>query len=688
VSDHRDLLVELGTEELPPKALPGLSQAFHAELTRRLRDARLAFTTSRAYASPRRLAVLVEALAAAQPAQQIERRGPALAAAHGPDGAPTAAALGFAKSCGVEFTALETLRTDKGEWLVYRAHQPGRALGELLPQFLHDSLGALPIPKRMRWGSGNAEFVRPVHWLVVLYGDEVLPAEVYGVASGNTSRGHRFMGERFIELAHTGDYATALANRGKVQVDFGERRANVRALVESAAAEAGGRALIDDSLLDEVTALVEWPCPITGSFDAHFLDVPREALVASMQGHQKYFPLEDAAGRLLNRFITISNVDSPHPELIRNGNERVIRPRLSDAAFFWRKDRDSTLASRLLALGDMVFERRLGSLLDKSQRVAELAAVLAPEFGAAAPHARRAGELSRCDLLSEMVGEFPELQGTMGAYYARHDGEAPEVCVALGEFYRPRFAGDGIPASAAGRATALAERLDTLVGIFGTGSAPTGDKDPYALRRAALGALRICVEGAASIDLWASLQLAAAAYGTRIADGTADEVFGFVLERARGYFAERGVRADVVDAVLAVRPTRPLDLAQRLAAVESFLRLPEAAALAAANKRIGNLLRKAPEAGDGPIDESLLVEEAERQLAAAVSRIEAPGDGAASTYAPYLHALAALRAPVDAFFDGVLVMSEDAALRDNRLRLLARVQRLFLRVADVGLLGG
>ncbi len=536
----------------------------------------------------------------------------------------------------------------------------------------------------MRWGSGDAEFVRPVHWLVVLHGAEVLPAEVYGIASGNTSRGHRFIGEQAIVIAQPRDYAGLLESRGKVIVDFDVRRERVRTLVHEAAAAAGGQALIDESLLTEVTALVEWPAPITGSFDAHFLDVPREALVASMQGHQKYFPLQDAQGGLLNRFVTISNIDSPRPDAIRDGNERVIRPRLSDAAFFWRKDRSVTLASHLTRLGDMVFERRLGSLLDKSQRVAELAGELAGAFGAAPAAARRAGELSRCDLLSEMVGEFPELQGTMGSHYARHDGEAQEVWTALAEFYQPRFAGDAIPASPVGRATALAEKLDSLVGIFGIGSAPTGDKDPYALRRAALGALRICIEGEAALDLSAALHQAAAAYGNKLAAGTADEVFAFVMERARGYFIDRGARADVVEAVLAVRPLRPLDIAQRLAAVESFLQLPQATALAAANKRIANLLKKAPEADGVSVDSSLLQEAPEQQLAAAIEHLEA---GLATDYALYLQQLAALHDPVNAFFDGVMVMAEDAALRANRLRLLARLQRLFLRVADVGLIG-
>lgn len=685
----RDLLLELGTEELPPKALPVLSAALHAELQKRLGEARFAFSGSRAYATPRRLAVLVEGLAGTQSAQQVERRGPAKAAAYGKDGQPTPAALGFARSCGVDFSALETLSTDKGEWLVYRAHESGRPLAELLPDILRAALAALPIPKRMRWGSGDAEFVRPVHWLVALHGSDVLPLEVFGIASDRVTRGHRYLGEQAITIPTPRDYATLLETRGKVIADFHTRRARVRALVDEAAQAAGGRPLVDEALLTEVTALVEWPAPIVGSFDSHFLDVPREALVASMQGHQKYFPLENADGSLQNRFITIANIVSPQPDLIRNGNERVIRPRLSDAAFFWRKDRAQPLAARLPRLGDMVFERRLGTLLDKTRRIASLAAWLAPSFAADAAIARRAAELSRCDLLSEMVGEFPELQGTMGAHYAAHDGEAAAVVAALGEFYQPRFAGDDIPASAAGRATALAEKLDTLVGIFGIGSAPTGDKDPYALRRAALGALRICIEGDASLDLGAALAEAAGAYGAQIAAGTADAVFGFMLERARGYFTERGTRADVVDAVLAVRPRSPRDLALRLAAVESFLALPEAAALAAANKRIGNLLKKSAQADGGRVDPALLQEPAERQLGtelAALERVLADTDIGAD-YGAWLARLAALRDPVNAFFDAVLVMADDPALRDNRLRLLAQLQRLFLRVADVGLIG-
>ena len=683
---HADLLIELGTEELPPKALPNLSRHFDAEVRRRLGEAGVSFGTCLAYASPRRLALEIHDVPGHTAPQQVERRGPAVSAAFDKQGNPSPAALGFAKSCGVEFEALERLVTDKGEWLVFRHEAPGRALGTLLPDILEASLAALPIPKRMRWGATNHEFVRPVHWLVLLHGQEVLPARLFDIDSGRVSRGHRFMGRQELAITDARAYARTLEDEGKVIADFATRREKVRAAVENAAANAGGRPLIDDALLDEVTALVEWPCAITGSFDAHFLDVPREALVASMQGHQKYFPLEDAHGRLLNTFITVANVESPTPDAIRRGNERVIRPRLSDAAFFWNKDRSTPLASRLARLEDMVFERRLGTLAAKSARVAALAATLAPQFEADAAIARRAGELSRCDLLSEMVGEFPELQGTMGGYYATHDGEPAAVANALREFYQPRFAGDGIPASPAGRVVALADKLDTLTGIFGIGGAPTGDKDPYALRRAALGCLRICIEAEAPLDLAEALARAADGHADRITPGTAQAVHEFVLERARGYFGDRGQRADVIESVLATRPASPSDMARRIQAVATFLSLPEAAALAAANKRIGNLLRKVADIPDGQPDTTLLREPAEqalaRELEAATRETAALAER--GDYAGYLARLAALEIPVNAFFNDILVMAEDANLRAARLQLLRSLQDLFLRVADIG----
>ena len=685
-----DLLIELGTEELPPKALLSLSRHFEAEILKRLREAGMAHGAHQSFATPRRLALLVEHVPSQTAPQKIERRGPAVAAAFGKDGAPSGAALGFAKSCGVEIDALERLQTDKGEWLVYRSEAPGQTLPGLLPSVVDGALAALPIPKRMRWGNETHEFVRPVHWLVLLHGNEVIPANVFGVQSGRTTRGHRFMGAPTIAIDRPAAYQELLLDEGKVIAAFDARRARIRGLVETAAADAGGKALFDEALLDEVTALVEWPATIVGSFDPHFLDVPREALVASMQGHQKYFPLEGTDGRLLNRFVTIANIDSPQPELIRAGNERVIRPRLSDAAFFWNKDKAQPLASRLERLASMVFERRLGSLGDKSERVAALAAALARDFGADADASARAARLSRCDLVSEMVGEFPELQGTMGSYYAAHDGEPPAVVDALREFYHPRFAGDDIPPSPAGRAVALADKLDTLTGIFGIGGAPTGDKDPYALRRAALGCLRICIEADAPIDLAAALGSAAAGHGDRIAPDAAANVFDFVLERARGYFNDRGLRQDVVESVLLTRPTVPREMARRVRAVEAFLELPESAALAAANKRIGNLLRKAEDIPAGAPDVSLLVEPAEQALARELAEASAQTAEAAAQgdYASYLARLARLHGPVDAFFDQVLVMAEDARLRTARLQLLRGLRDLFLRVADISVIAG
>jgi glycyl-tRNA synthetase beta chain len=686
VSAAQDFLVEIGTEELPPKALRNLAEQFGAEMTARLRDAGLKFGEVHTYATPRRLAVAVGTLAVAQPTQRFERRGPAVGAAFDSAGQPTAAALGFARSCGVEFSALGRLETDKGQWLVYRGEQAGRAAAELLPEIVAASLAALPIPKRMRWGAGDDEFVRPVHWLVMLHGTAVVPSTILGVSASDMTRGHRFMGAETIVLRDAAEYCPRLEHEGRVLADFAVRRARVHEMVVSCAQENGGRALFDDMLLDEVTALVEWPVPIVGSFDPHFLAVPREALVATMQGNQKYFPLEDATGRLLNRFVTISNIESPHPEFIRDGNERVIRPRLSDAAFFFDKDRRTPLAARGPALASIVFERRLGSLLDKTERVARLAGRLAPLFGADQEHAERAAALSRCDLLSEMVGEFPELQGTMGRYYALDTGELPEVAAAIGEFYQPRFAGDALPVSNTGRCLACADRLDSLLGIFSIGGAPSGDKDPYALRRAALGCLRICIEAAVPLDLEQALAEAAACYAVPPDAKVGRDVLDFVRERSRAYFGDRGVRADVVEAVLATRPSVPLDLARRVTAVEHFSRLPQAEALAAANKRIANILRKAETGGDA-VEPARLVESAEQALYAAAEATDATAASLLSRgdYTAYLEQLAALHDPVNAFFDRVLVMADDASLRANRLALLGRIHAMFLRVADIAL---
>jgi len=682
MSKH-DLLVEIGTEELPPRALPLLSRRFGEEIHQRLSQAGLEPGTTELFATPRRLAVIVSGVPLAQPDQTVERRGPALNAARGADGQPTPAALGFARSCGVAFESLETLATDKGEWLVFRAQQAGKPTRDLLGGIIDGALAALPIPKRMRWGAGTEEFVRPVHWVVVLHGQEVVPVTVLGIASGRETRGHRFMGAARLSLTTPDTYAARLKDEGKVIADFAARRSQIASAVRAEAAAQNCQPIIDEALLDEVTALVELPVAVTGTFDAHFLNVPREALIATMQGNQKYFPLESMDGHLHNRFVTISNIQSPRPEFIRDGNERVIRPRFSDAAFFFEKDRRTPLATRQAQLGTIVFERSLGSLLDKTQRVEALAASLGAAFGADPEVVRRAAALSRCDLVSEMVGEFPELQGVMGRYYAQHDGEPSAVAQAIGEFYQPRFAGDAIPASPAGRCVACADRLDTLVGIFSVGGAPTGDRDPYALRRAALGVLRLCIEGNAAVDLTSSLNAAAIACGGEAAN-VAGAVFEFILERSRGYFTERGIGQDVVEAVLSTRPAQPLDLARRVQAVAQFSNRAEARALAAANKRIANILRKTGE-DFSEASTAALCEAEELALAAAVDSVEQRGLPllAKGDYAPYLGELASLHAPVNAFFEAVLVMAEAPELRCARLALLARIQRMFLRVADV-----
>ncbi|MGE0384418.1 MAG: glycine--tRNA ligase subunit beta [Gammaproteobacteria bacterium] len=689
MSAPQDALIEIGTEELPPKALRALADAFIDGVRRELAATRLAHGEVRGYATPRRLAARVRALATHEPDHEVVRRGPAVSAAFDANGAPTGAARGFARSCGVEVDALERIVTDQGEWLGFRKAERGRPATEIVPRIVSAALDRLPIPKRMRWGSGSAEFVRPVHWVVLLHGSEVIDAEILGVRSGRVTRGHRFHHPAPIELAHPDEYVGRLAD-AQVDVDFDARRARIRTLVEDAGRAAGGTALIDAALLDEVTALVECPVPVTGGFDRDFLRLPREVLISTLQEHQRYFPIADAEGRLLPAFITLANLNSTDPAQVRAGNERVVRPRLADAAFFWDKDLKRPLGDHLDALRDMVYHERLGSLYDKSLRVERLAREIGAALGADAEIVGRAARLSRCDLLTHMVGEFPELQGVMGRYYASAAGEPADLASALDEIYRPRHAGDHLPATGAGRALAIADKLDTLVGIFGVGLTPTGDKDPYALRRAALGVLRICIESGLDLDLADLLGRAVRAYGDLLGTtAVADTVLDFMLERLRNYYADAGIAADGFEAVLARRPTRPLDFDRRVRAVEAFRRLPAAASLAAANKRIGNILRKA-EAAPETVRSDLLGEPAERALAeamqvagAAVAPLVARGE-----YAEALTSLAQLREPVDAFFDTVLVMADDRAVRENRLALLQQLHRRFLDIADIGRLQG
>ncbi len=686
MSDTRDLLIEIGTEELPPKALLRLSNAFTDGVRKGLEQAGLAFGSVHSYAAPRRLAIWIEALASAQADREQVRRGPALTAAFDGDGNPTPGAQGFARSCGVGMEQLEKLETDKGAWLVYRALERGRATADLIPDIVTQALGQLPIPKRMRWGAGTAEFVRPVHWIVLLFGDAVIDAEILGVKSGRETRGHRFHHPQPIYISEPAAYAPLLETEGQVIADFAIRREAIHGQAIEAGVAAGGRALIDAELLDEVTALVEWPVAVRGDFETRFLDVPSEALISTMQDNQKYFPVVDAQGKLLPHFITISNIVSRDPAQVKAGNERVVRPRLTDAAFFWNQDRKQRLETRTEKLGSMVFQSKLGTLLDKQQRVALLAGRIAVELGADKQLAERAALLAKCDLLTQMVFEFPELQGVMGRYYALHDGEPAEVAQALDEQYRPRFAGDALPASATSQALAIADRLDTLVGIFAIGQPPSGDKDPFALRRAALGVLRILIETGKDLDLAELLSAAATSFPASLtAQSAVDAVFDYMLERLRAYYADAGITPDVFDAVSSLRPTRPLDFHARLHAVTEFRALPEATSLAAANKRIGNILRKTEEKIPNDVDTSRLVDTAERDLYQAMTdlreAVTAQFDN--GDYTAGLRQLAALREPVDRFFDNVMVMADDALVRGNRLALLAQLQNLFLRVADL-----
>ena len=683
--DIRDLLIEIGTEELPPKALLTLAAAFEQSIRAGLEKAGLASGAIHGFATPRRLAVLIEQLPVCQPDRQSERRGPALSAAFGPDGKATKAAEGFARSCGVSVADLQRQETDKGAWLVHLSVEPGAATADLIPGIVRDALAGLPIPKRMRWGDRDDEFVRPVHWAVLLFGDEVIPATILGVAAGRETRGHRFHHPQPIRLNAPADYARQLASEGRVIADFAERRDAVRTQAEAIAAELRGTAVIKPELLDEVTALVEWPVALAGNFERRFLAVPAEALISTMQDNQRYFPVVDAQGRLLPHFITLANLESRDPAQVRAGNERVIRPRFSDAEFFWDQDRKHPLAARMDDLKQVVFQQRLGTLADKSARVAALARLIGGQSHGNPDWAERAARLAKCDLLTQMVQEFPELQGIMGRYYALHDKEAPEVAQALEEQYLPRFAGDRLPQTATGRALALAERLDTLTGIFAIGQAPSGAKDPFALRRAALGVLRILIEGQLDLDVLTLLERAAAGFDPALrASQAVETVFEFVMERLRGYYLDQGVRPDTFEAVLDCRPTRPLDFDRRVRAVGAFRELPEAASLAAANKRIRNILKKVETVLPFEVRPDLLVEDAEQALAGRLVELssEVIPLMESGLYGDALSRLASLREPVDAFFDQVLVMAEDPALRANRLALLNELGSLFLRVAD------
>ena len=685
----RDFLFELGTEELPPLALPELERSLAASIRAGLEAAGLPHGALHAYAAPRRLAVLVHELVDTQPEQRIKRRGPPVNAAFDKQGAPTRAATAFADSCGVALDALGRITEGKGEFLYFEGSKPGASTASLLPGIVQAALDALPIPKRMRWGASDAEFVRPVHWLTLRFGDDVVAARLLDTDAGANTRGHRFHAPQELALRSPSAYADTLREHGYVIADFAERRERIRTQITACATRLGGRVVQDDALLDEVTALVEWPIAVEGRFEDRFLALPREVLISTLQEHQRYFPVEDAHGALTPWFITISNIDSREPQRVREGNERVVRPRLSDAAFFHAQDRKQALHEWRAGLDRVTFQTKLGSIGDKVRRVQDLATHIATALGGDGARAARAAELCKCDLLSAMVGEFPELQGIMGAYYAAADGEDAEVAAAVREHYLPRGAGDALPTTRTGSIVALADKLDTLAGIFATGQKPSGNKDPFGLRRAAIGVLRIVLEQKLDLDLAELAKIAVAAQPVGTED-TAREVLDYVMERARAYYADHGYAAELFDAVLATGVSRPLDFDARMAALAAFGRLPEAESLAAANKRIANILRKSESPASAAIDATLLQEPAERALHAALEALSADVTAAlaARHYDAALTRLASLRPSVDAFFTDVMVNADDAALRANRLALVARVRALFSGVADLSRLPG
>ncbi|MFU2136105.1 glycine--tRNA ligase subunit beta [Gallibacterium anatis] len=685
----KNFLAEIGTEELPPKALKKLAVAFKDNVEQELTQAGLAFDAVEWFASPRRLAVKVLGLAEAQPSKEVEKRGPAVAAAFDAEGKPTKAAEGWARGCGISVDQAERLVTDKGEWLVHRAVIEGQPTKNLLLGIISNALAKLPIPKTMRWGDKSEQFVRPVHTVTLLFGDELIEGDILGVASGRTIRGHRFLGQQEFTIDNADQYPQLLAEKGSVIADFEQRKTIIRQDAEKAAAKIGGVADIEEDLLDEVTSLVEFPVVMTAKFEERFLAVPAEALVYTMKGDQKYFPIYDQNGKLLPNFIFVSNINPQDQSSVIEGNEKVVRPRLTDAEFFFKTDLKQRLEDNLPRLKTVLFQQQLGTLFDKTERIEKLSGEIAAQIGADVAKAERAGLLSKCDLMTNMVFEFTDTQGVMGMHYARHDGEDEEVAVALNEQYMPRFAGDELPHSLVACSVALADKFDTLVGIFGIGQHPKGDKDPFALRRAALGVLRIIVEKKLPLDLVDLAQKATALYGDKLSNANVvEEVVDFVLGRFRAWYQEEGISVDVIQAVLACRPTKPADFDARVKAVNHFRTLDAAQALAAANKRVQNILSKVDGVLPENIDLSLCCEPQEINLAERVLELQRElqplfekGD-----YQTVLSRLADLRESVDSFFDNVMVNAEDEKLRQNRLALLKNLRDLFFKIADISLL--
>lgn len=690
MSQHtRDFLFELGTEELPPKSLRTLSAAFEQLITKALTAADLEYTAVHSYAAPRRLAIQVNGLPVQQADRTFNRRGPAIQAAYDKEGNATKAAEGFARSCGVTVADLGVEKTDKGDYLVHEGIEAGQHTTALLPNIIEQALNQLPIAKRMRWGAHRYEFVRPVKWLLALWGEDVLPVSLFGLEASNTTRGHRIHAPVALPINHPNDYQRVLAENGFVLADFADRKAKIEQDLLALAREHQVTVLLDDALLDEVNSLNEWPVALTGQFDERFLDVPAEALMSSMQEHQKYFPAVDASGKLVARFFFIANIASKDPQVVVHGNEKVIRPRLSDAAFFWETDQKTPLEARLPRLEQIVFQKQLGTLREKSARVEALAGLIAQRVGANTLVAQRGAKLAKTDLVTDLVFEFADLQGLAGYYYAQKDGEAKGVPEVIRDQYRPAFAGDALPETLEGCVVALADRLDTLVGIFGIGLKPTGTKDPYALRRAALGVLRILVERELDLDLAELLLLARQQYSNLPESDTVEQdLLGYVLERFRAWYQDADIDTDVFYAVRALNISEPLDIQRRVLGVSAFKHSDAAGSLAEANKRVANLLSKAEDALPVQLDASLLQEPTEQDLLGMLPQLESDVAAAVGKgdYEAALRALSALKTPLDRFFADVMVMADDLSVRTQRLALLAKVRQLFLQVADISLL--
>jgi len=686
----QNLIIELGTEELPPKQLRTLAQAFSDGIEAQLNKADIAFDSIKFLASPRRLAVSVTALSTGQSDKIVEKRGPAISSAFDADGNATKAAQGWARSNGITVDQAERLKTDKGEWLLFKAEVKGQATVELIPAMVELALTKLPIAKPMRWGNNTMQFIRPTKTLTILFGDKLIDATVLGCQSARIIRGHRFHCDKELVLDHADNYETLLREEGFVIADYEERKALVKQQVVAAADAENGVAEIDDDLLEEVSSIVEWPITYVGSFEDKYLNVPSEALIYTMKDNQKYFPLLDNDGKLMARFIFVSNIDSKEPKQVIEGNEKVVRPRLADAEFFYNQDQKVTLESRIDSLESILFQKQLGTLKEKSHRIAELAKIIATKINTNAVDAHRAGLLCKTDLMTDMVLEFPDVQGVMGMYYARFDGESEDVALALNEQYMPRFSGDQLPGSLVACSVALADKFDTLVGIFGIGQLPKGDKDPFALRRAAIGALRIIVEKDLDLDLIDLVKASSSLYGDKLTSEVETSVVDFMLGRFNAWYQDQNVATDIVKAVMARRPTRPSDFNKRIEAVTAFRALEASKSLAAANKRVGNILAKTEDEISDLVDGSLLTEDAEKALADVVEKLTADLAPvfAVSDYNQALTKLAQLQAPVDEFFDNVMVMCDDQAVKLNRLALLNILRNQFLNVADISLLQG